>query len=63
MAAPQIHPTAMVNPGAELGEDVIVGPYAEIEDEVVIGSGTEVGQRALIGRWILMVSHGKKPGK
>ena len=34
----QIHSTAIVDPGARLGEGVSVGPYAVIE------SGTEIGE-------------------
>ena len=29
-----IHPTAIVDPGAELGEDVVIGPYAIIGPRV-----------------------------
>lgn len=39
----QIHPTAVVETGAELGEGVVVGPHAVIE------SGVRVGDRCLIG--------------
>lgn len=38
----QIHPTAIVSKGAELGEDVIVGPYAVIDENVIIGDRTEL---------------------
>ena len=38
-----IHPTAVVDPGASLGEDVEVGPYA------VVGAEVEVGDRCRIG--------------
>lgn len=33
-----IHPTAIVSPGAEIGENVEIGPYAIIEDDVRIGN-------------------------
>lgn len=36
----QIHPTAIIDAGAELGADVVVGPYCVIGDKVVIGDGT-----------------------
>ena len=29
----KIHPTAIVNPKAEIGRDVIVGPYTIIDEE------------------------------
>jgi UDP-N-acetylglucosamine acyltransferase len=32
-----IHATAVVHPGASLGEDVSIGPYAVIEDQVALG--------------------------
>lgn len=33
-----IHPTAIVSPNAEIGENVEIGPYAIIEDDVRIGN-------------------------
>ena len=38
----KIHPTAIVDPGAEIGQDVEIGPHAVIEDNVVIGRGTVI---------------------
>jgi len=35
----QIHPMAIIHPGAELAADVVVGPYAVIDEEVKIGKG------------------------
>lgn len=43
-----IHPTAVVDPSAELADGVKVGPYAVIGARVVIGAGTEVGASAQI---------------
>jgi UDP-N-acetylglucosamine acyltransferase len=43
-----IHPTAIVDPKAELGNDVQVGPYAIIREDVSIGSGSQVGSHAVI---------------
>lgn len=37
-----IHPTAIVEPGAELGENVKVGPYSIIGPHAKIGDGTEL---------------------
>ncbi|MFQ6096366.1 MAG: acyl-ACP--UDP-N-acetylglucosamine O-acyltransferase [Armatimonadota bacterium] len=34
-----IHPTAIVDPGAEIGEDVEIGPYAVVHADVTIGDG------------------------
>lgn len=53
--APGVHPTAVVDPGAVLAEDVSVGPHAVIEAQarlergVVVGAGSIVGRRAHIG--------------
>jgi len=38
-----IHPTAIVDPRAELAEDVTIGPYVVIEGEVKLGPGCVVG--------------------
>jgi UDP-N-acetylglucosamine acyltransferase len=43
-----IHPTAIIDPGAELGKDVSVGPYAIVGPKVVIGDGTSVGSHAIV---------------
>lgn len=40
---PNIHPTAVVDPGAVLAADVTVGPFAVIGAGVEIGAGTEIG--------------------
>ncbi len=37
-----IHPTAVVDPGARLAEDVTVGAYAVIGPAVTIGAGTRI---------------------
>ena len=36
---PQIHPTAIVAPGATLAGDVSIGPYCVVGEEVVLGAG------------------------
>lgn len=38
-----IHPTAVIEPGAELGVDVTVGPYSVVEGDVRIGDGCVIG--------------------
>jgi len=43
-----IHPTAIVDPGAELGEGVIVHPFTLIEGGVQIGDRCEIGPHAVI---------------
>jgi UDP-N-acetylglucosamine acyltransferase len=46
----EIHPTALVDEDATLGENVIVGPWAFIGPGVEVGDGTEIGPRVLIDR-------------
>jgi len=46
--ATTIHPTAIVDPEAQLGENVTIGPCAVIEDNVQIGDGTSIGSHALV---------------
>jgi UDP-N-acetylglucosamine acyltransferase len=36
---PQIHPTAIVAPGAELARDVVIGPYCTVGENVVLDVG------------------------
>jgi UDP-N-acetylglucosamine acyltransferase len=43
-----IHPTAIVESGAELGENVTIGPYAIVRSQVRIGEGTSVGAHCVI---------------
>ena len=43
-----IHPTAIIEPGAELAESVSVGPYSVIRAQVRIGEGTSVGPHCVI---------------
>ncbi len=44
----QIHPTAIIHPGAELAAGVVVGPYAVIDEEVNIASGCHIHAHAHI---------------
>ena len=44
----KIHPTAIVEDGAQLGADVKVGPYAHIGANVKVGVGTTIGQGAIV---------------
>ena len=46
--AVNIHPTAQVAPGAELGDGVEVGAYAVIGPDVHIGANTRVGPHAVV---------------
>jgi UDP-N-acetylglucosamine acyltransferase len=44
----RIHPTAVVDPKAELAADVEVGPYAVVGPRVQIGAGTSIGAHAVV---------------
>lgn len=44
-----IHPTALIASGAEIGENVEIGPYSVIGDMVRIGPGTKIGGHCEIG--------------
>lgn len=44
----RIHATALVDPGAQLADDVEVGPYSIIGPDVVIGEGTWIGPHVVV---------------
>jgi UDP-N-acetylglucosamine acyltransferase len=47
-AGTQVHPTAVVDPGAELGQGVTVGPYAIVGPRVTVGDGTVLGPHVVL---------------
>lgn len=50
----QIHPTAHIAKGAQLGQNVSVGPFAVIEDHTLIGDGCQIGAHAVIQPYVRM---------
>lgn len=46
-----IHPTAVVDPAAQIGQGVTIGPYTVIGPDVKIGSGTVVGSHCVFEGW------------
>lgn len=48
---PRIHPTAIVDPGAKLADDVEVGPLS------CIGPGVELGAGVVVGSQVSLVGH------
>ncbi|MBI4349801.1 MAG: acyl-ACP--UDP-N-acetylglucosamine O-acyltransferase [Elusimicrobia bacterium] len=46
--ATRIHPTAVIDPKAQLDNDVEIGPYVVIGEDVQIGAGTKVGPHCII---------------
>jgi UDP-N-acetylglucosamine acyltransferase len=47
-----IHPTAIIDPGAEIDSNVKIGPYAIVKNDVRIGAGTEIGPHATIDEYV-----------
>ncbi len=43
-----MHATAVVDPRAEVGPDVVVGPYAIVEAGVILGQGSHVHAHAIL---------------
>jgi UDP-N-acetylglucosamine acyltransferase len=59
----RIHPTAVVDPAAELGEDVEIGPYCVVEAGVRLGAHTVLRPHALVlGDTTLGVGNVVHPG-
>lgn len=46
--ANSIHPTAVIDPSAELGDGVTVGPFVVLGPQVVVGDGCEIGASAQV---------------
>lgn len=44
----KIHPTAIIDPGAEIEPSVSIGPYSIIGENVSIGKGTVIGPHVVI---------------
>ena len=44
----EIHPTAVVDPAANLGDGVRIGPYAIVGPDATIGAGTEIQAHAVV---------------
>ena len=44
----RIHPTALIDAGAQLADDVEIGPYTIVGEHVTIGAGTRIGAHAVI---------------
>jgi len=45
------HPTALVDPRARLGRDVVVGPYAVVERDTVVAERCELRAHAVVKRY------------
>lgn len=49
-----IHPTAIVEPGAQLGENVEIGAYAYVGGDVSLGAGTVIHHHAVVEGFTIM---------
>jgi UDP-N-acetylglucosamine acyltransferase len=47
----QIHPTAVIHPGAQLADDVEVGPFSVIGEHVKISRGTKLMAHVYVEGW------------
>ena len=47
-----IHPSAIIDPKAEIDTDVEIGPYTVISDNVSIGSGTVIGPHVTVAPYV-----------
>jgi UDP-N-acetylglucosamine acyltransferase len=45
---PQIHPTALVDAGAQIAADVAIGAYSIVGPDVTIGAGTRIGPHVVV---------------
>ena len=48
MSSAQIHPTAIVHPSAQLGQDVEIGAYTLVGEHVEIGDRTQIGSHVVL---------------
>jgi len=44
----QVHPTAIIAPGAQLADDVIVGPYCIVGEHVALAAGVDLKSHVVI---------------
>ncbi len=49
-----IHPTAIIDPKAEIGNDVNIGPFSIIGEEVIVGDGTTIGSHVVIDPYVTL---------
>ncbi|NOY61682.1 MAG: acyl-ACP--UDP-N-acetylglucosamine O-acyltransferase [Gammaproteobacteria bacterium] len=47
----QVHATAIIDPGAQLGSEVSVGPFVVVEQNVVIGDRCRIESHAVVKRY------------
>ena len=47
----KIHPSSVVHPNAQIGEDVSIGPFCYVEEDVNIGDRTVLDSHVTLKRW------------
>lgn len=47
----RIHPSAIVDPAAEIAEDAEIGPFSIVSGNVTIGSKTKLHSSVVVGEW------------
>ncbi|MHC4377310.1 MAG: acyl-ACP--UDP-N-acetylglucosamine O-acyltransferase [Planctomycetota bacterium] len=52
--ARDIHPSALIGKGVELGEDVHIGPQCIIGDGTIVADGTRIGPQATVGSGVVL---------
>ena len=51
---PQIHPTAIIAPGARIADDVVIGPYCVVGEHVALATGVSLKSHVVVeGRTIV----------
>ena len=50
----RIHPTAIIDPGTEIGADVEIGPFAIVGEGCTIGDGCVIAARATLERNVIL---------
>ncbi len=51
LAGVLVHPTAVIEAGAQLGREVRIGPHSWIRENVIIGDGTTIGASVVLDGW------------
>mgnify|MGYP000361039621 CR=1 FL=1 len=52
-----IHPSAVVDPSARIGDGVVIGPFSIVEEGAVIGDGTVLDGHVIVGKNTKPVSY------
>jgi UDP-2-acetamido-3-amino-2,3-dideoxy-glucuronate N-acetyltransferase len=53
-APAKVYPSAIVQPGARLGEDAVVGAFCFVADGAVVGNGTRIQSHVSVWRGVIL---------